>query len=84
MQDTAATELENRRSAGVQGAKDIAKNISGQDELPVAEADRKIIDSLRNANREAHGEEGAAHEALTKAAKERGGNRRSGAYAGCR
>jgi hypothetical protein len=72
MQDTAATELENRRAAGVQGAKDIAKNISGQDELPVAEADRKIIDSLRNANQEAHSEESAAHEALTKAAKERG------------
>jgi hypothetical protein len=72
MQESAATELENRRAAGVQGGKDIAKDISGQDELPVPEADRKIIDSLRNANQEAHGEESAAHEALTNEAKARG------------
>jgi hypothetical protein len=72
MQDTAATELENRRAAGVQGAKDIAKGISGQDELPVTEADRQIIDALRSGNQEAKTEEGAAHDALSAAAKAKG------------
>lgn len=73
MQDTAAQELDQRRVKSVSDAQDIAKAISGgHDELPVAEADRKIIDTLRSGNKEAKSEESAVHDSLTKAAKDRG------------
>jgi hypothetical protein len=73
MQDTAAQEIDKRRAASISNADEIAKSISGgHEELPVPEADRKIIETLRDRNQSAKAEESAAHNQLTAAAKDRG------------